>query len=76
MGGGFWAAQADPPLQWVGAHGLHKAAQLMALVALGVVLYFGSLVALGFPAAPFQALGNAVRLILSERPSERFQTAS
>ena len=48
MGGGLWAAQAYLPLQWVGAHGLHKAAQLMALVALGVVLYFGSLVALGF----------------------------
>ena len=48
MGGGLWAAQAYLPLQWVGAHGLHKAAQLMALVALGVVLYFGSLGLLGF----------------------------
>ncbi len=50
MGGGLWAVQAQTylPLQWVDVHGLQKAAQLGGLVLLGMLLYFGSLVALGF----------------------------
>ena len=36
------------PMRSVGMVPAAKAAQLMALVALGVVLYFGSLVLLGF----------------------------
>ncbi|MDO5640165.1 MAG: murein biosynthesis integral membrane protein MurJ [Neisseria sp.] len=48
MGGGLWAAQTYLPMQWVEAGGLQKAAQLGGLVVLGVALYFGSLLVLGF----------------------------
>ena len=47
MGGGLWAAQAYLPLDWM-AGGAHKTIQLLGLVALGAILYFGSLMALGF----------------------------
>lgn len=54
MGGGLWAAQTYLPMQWEHAHGLHKAVQLGGLVLLGVVLYFGTLLALGFRPRDFK----------------------
>lgn len=49
MGGGLWLMQHQTwwPLNWH-AHGWVKVAQLGALVAGGMALYFGALLALGF----------------------------
>ena len=54
MGGGLWAAMAYLPFEWLHAGGIQKAAQLCVLIVLGVVLYFGSLAALGFRPRDFK----------------------
>ena len=48
MGGGLWLAQDYLQLQWVEVRGWQRVLQLSGLIVLGVALYFGSLVALGF----------------------------
>ena len=53
MGGGLWMAQQWLPFNWQ-THGMSKVAQLSGLIVLGVVLYFGALLALGFRARDFR----------------------
>ncbi|UOP04331.1 murein biosynthesis integral membrane protein MurJ [Conchiformibius kuhniae] len=47
MGAGLAAAQHWLPLQWAEVGGWHRAVQLMCLLLLGVILYFGTLIVLG-----------------------------
>ena len=47
MVGGLLAAQHWLPLQWVEVGGWHRGVQLLCLLMLGMILYFGTLVALG-----------------------------
>lgn len=48
MGGGLTAVQIWLPLQWIDVSGLHRAAQLICLILLGIILYFGTLIAVGW----------------------------
>ncbi|MDO5356491.1 MAG: murein biosynthesis integral membrane protein MurJ [Conchiformibius sp.] len=47
MGLGLYATQALLPLQWVGVSGWHRAVQLLCLILLALILYFGTLITLG-----------------------------
>ncbi len=55
MAGGLYLAQHQPwlPLDWH-ARGWVKVSQLLGLIGLGVLLYFGALAALGFKARDFR----------------------
>ncbi|WP_037587017.1 murein biosynthesis integral membrane protein MurJ [Stenoxybacter acetivorans] len=53
MGGGLWLAQHYLPLNWQSS-GWVRVGQLSALIAGGVVLYFGTLFALGFRPRDFR----------------------
>lgn len=53
MGGSLWLALQHLPLNWH-THGWVKVAQLGGLIAAGMVLYFGALLALGFRIRDFK----------------------
>lgn len=54
MTGGLLLAQALMPMQWETAGGVARAVQLALLLALAMILYFGTLIAMGVNAADFR----------------------
>ncbi|WP_373740977.1 murein biosynthesis integral membrane protein MurJ [Neisseria sp.] len=56
MGGGLWAALNFLPFAWQNVSGWYKAAELGALITLGIVLYFTALAALGFRPRDFKRM--------------------
>lgn len=54
MGLGLWGVQWLIPLEWANVNGLHRAAQLILLILLAMILYFGTLKTLGMNVRDFR----------------------